>query len=136
MKKTRQQSCPYCGAPVVFRPASAVYGSKVNQKGSHLYVCSRYPECDAYVGVHRNTSRSMGVPADRQLRQKRIHAHRMLEELRRERRMSKWGVYLWLQTKLDLPPDKAHIGMFTAEMCDRLIDTCRRELQGGYGQTA
>ena len=37
--------CPYCGSPVVYRSADGIY--RDNSRGTMLYVCSRYPECDA-----------------------------------------------------------------------------------------
>ena len=43
--------CPYCGAPVVYRSADGIYQN--NKNGAMLYVCSRYPECDAYVQIGR-----------------------------------------------------------------------------------
>ena len=41
--------CPYCGGPVIFRGADGLYHD--NGKGMMLYVCSRYPQCGAYVRV-------------------------------------------------------------------------------------
>ena len=37
--------CPYCGSPVIYRSADGIYHD--NSKKTMLYVCSRYPECDA-----------------------------------------------------------------------------------------
>lgn len=124
-----QINCPYCGAPAVCRPASTVHGSATRQKGSYLYLCSRWPACDSYVAAHRKDLRPMGSLADKKLRRKRILAHQALEELRRRRHMETWAVYLWLQGKLKLDPDKAHIGMFSEAMCDRVIEICRESLQ-------
>ena len=42
--------CPYCGAQAMLRPAHVVHGDQAKQ-GQYLYVCNRYPKCDAYVGV-------------------------------------------------------------------------------------
>ena len=39
--------CPYCGAPVVYRSADGIYNE--NKADTMLYVCSHYPERDAYV---------------------------------------------------------------------------------------
>ena len=127
--KKYQLNCPYCGAPAVCRPASAVYGNTLRQKGSYLYLCSRYPACDAYVSAHKKDRRPMGTLADGNLRHKRILAHRALENLRRERRMEKWAVYVWLQGKLKLEPEQAHIGMFPEQMCDQVISLCRESIK-------
>lgn len=45
--------CPYCGGSVVYRSADGIY--KDNSRGTMLYVCSHYPDCDAYVRVHAGT---------------------------------------------------------------------------------
>lgn len=46
--------CPYCGSPVIYRSADGIY--RDNSRGTMLYVCSHYPECDAYVRVHTGTN--------------------------------------------------------------------------------
>lgn len=51
--------CPYCGSPVVYRSADGIY--RDNSKGTMLYVCSRYPECDSYVRAHTGTNIPVGV---------------------------------------------------------------------------
>ena len=126
--KKHQMNCPYCGSPAIYRPAAMVHGNNTRHKDTHLYVCSRWPDCDSYVSAHKNMQ-PMGSLANKKLRHKRILAHQALEELRLNRHMETWAVYIWLQVKLELPPDKAHIGMFSEEMCDRLISICRESLQ-------
>ena len=54
MKKTTIR-CPYCGAKATLRPSTAVYGERAKE-GSYLYICDRYPKCDAYVGAHQKTN--------------------------------------------------------------------------------
>ena len=36
----------------------------------------------------------------------------------------KWEVYIWLQAKLGLNDQQAHIGMFSDGMCDEVIRLC------------
>ena len=64
MKKKRKKPmrCPYCGAPVVYRSADGIYHE--NKAGTMLYVCSRYPECDAYVRAQPGTSLPLGTLAN------------------------------------------------------------------------
>lgn len=135
MKKYRM-NCPYCGAPVVCRPASTVYRNALRQKGSYLYLCSRYPACDAYVSAHKKDRRPMGTLADGNLRHKRILAHRALEKLRQERHMEKWAVYVWLQGKLKMEPEQVHIGMFSEQMCDQVISLCRESIKANWIRAA
>ena len=129
--KKYQIRCPYCGAPAVCRPASTVYGNKIRTKGSYLYLCSRWPACDSYVAAHKRDRRPMGTLANGDLRHKRILAHRALEDFRQSRRMDKWAVYLWLQGKLGLNEHQTHIGMFSEQMCDRVIAVCKQAIQSG-----
>ena len=124
-----QINCPYCGAPAICRPASTIHGACTWQKGSYLYLCSRWPACDSYVAAHKKDHRPMGSLANKNLRRKRIQAHQALEELRQDRHMEKWAIYLWLQGKLQMDPDKVHISMFSEEMCDRVTALCREALQ-------
>lgn len=71
----------------------------------------------------------MGTLADRELRHKRILAHHALDNLRKARHMEKWAVYLWLQGKLRLTEEQAHIGLFSGQMCDRVIFLCHQALE-------
>ena len=48
--KQKQIRCPYCGSIAILRDASYVYGNKA--KDGKLYVCSHFPQCNSYVGVH------------------------------------------------------------------------------------
>lgn len=65
MKKKRKgitggiHRCPYCGSPVTYRSADGIY--KDNSRKTMLYVCSHYPECDAYVRVHTGTNIPVGT---------------------------------------------------------------------------
>ena len=65
--------CPYCGAPVVYRSAEGIY--KENHLDAMLYVCSKYPKCDAYVRVHAGTKIPVGSLANKELRNLRRIAH-------------------------------------------------------------
>lgn len=116
--------CPYCGAQAMLRPASVVYGDAVKSRESHLYVCSRWPKCDAYVGAHKKDLSPMGTLANGDLRHKRIQAHRALDALWKSGRMEKWQAYVWLQAKLGLNSRQTHIAMFSEYMCDQVIAIC------------
>lgn len=72
-----QMRCPYCGSTVVYRSADGIYHDNSNQ--TMLYVCSRYPECDAYVRAHAGTNIPVGTMADGRLRALRINAHRYFD---------------------------------------------------------
>ena len=105
-------------------------------KGRYLYVCSRWPECDAYVAAHKASKRPMGTLANGNLRHKRILAHHALEEFQRAQHMEKWAVYLWLQGKLGLYEEQAHIGLFSGQMCDHVVSLCHQAIENYPQMTA
>ena len=125
MKKRKQIRCPYCGAKATLRPSSAVYGDAAKTDG-YLYVCDRYPKCDSYVGAHKKTKLPMGILANGDLRNKRIQAHKAFDWMWKSGLMTKWQAYKWMQGKLDLSDEQAHIAMFSEYMCDRLIAECNK----------
>lgn len=74
MKQTRIH-CPYCGSLATLRQASAIHGLSDISAGTYLYVCRRWPACDAYVTADRRTKQPLGTLANGDLRHKRILAH-------------------------------------------------------------
>ncbi|MFR8172713.1 MAG: zinc-finger-containing protein [Marvinbryantia sp.] len=125
-KKERQKPviCPYCGRTAVLRPAAYVYGKDNLDPEGYLYVCSGYPACDAYVGVHKKSMRPKGTLADGELRNKRIKAHHALDALWKEGYMTRHGAYIWLQYRLNLRERDMHIGMFSTYLCGETIREC------------
>ena len=123
MKKI-QIRCPYCGAKATLRPSSAVYGNAAKTDG-YLYVCDRYPKCDAYVAAHRDTLLPMGTLADRNLRRKRMEAHSALNRVIASGLMTRKQAYRWLHVRLSLPESEAHIAKFSELRCQKVIDLCR-----------
>jgi ssDNA-binding Zn-finger/Zn-ribbon topoisomerase 1 len=119
--------CPYCGAHAVLRPASVVHGEKARDE--YLYICSRYPKCDAYVTAHKQSRQPMGALADGSLRRKRIQAHRAFDQLWRGGIMQKWQAYKWMQAKFGLNCEQAHIANFSEYRCDELIAMCELAME-------
>jgi len=111
----------------MLRPASVVHGN--HAKEDYLYVCSRYPDCDSYVGAHRKSLKPLGVPAGPQLRQKRILAHQFFDQLWQSKIMEKWQAYKWMEEKFGLNSQQAHIAKFSEDMCDELIAECKQVLK-------
>ena len=121
-KKTKDFSsmrCPYCGSTVVFRPAKGIYSR--GYENTTLCVCSRYPECDAYVKCHPGTRIPMGQLADKKLRTLRQQAHRSFNRLYESGLMTRKDAYVWLSEKIMLPPGMAHIGALGEYYCGEVI---------------
>ena len=103
-------------------------------KGGQLYVCSRYPACDSYVGVHSGTILPKGTLADQNLRRKRIQTHRIFDQIWKRGILSKQDAYRWMADKFCLNPKDAHIGNFSDYMCDQLIQEASKVLHNNQKQ--
>ena len=96
MKQARIH-CPYCGSLAMLRPASAIHGLSDISAGTYLYVCRRWPACDAYVTADRRTKQPLGTLANGDLRHKRIaliiasFCDRCWSRLHRQRRCIRSG---------------------------------------------
>lgn len=120
------QRCPYCGSSVVLRSADGIYHDNSSQ--TMLYVCSHYPQCDAYIRTHPGTTIPVGTLANRELRALRNEAHRCFDQLHRCGLMSKQDAYLWLAALLQVPLSRAHIGYLGEYYCTQVIEESRKLL--------
>ena len=118
--------CPYCGGTVQYRSADGIYQD--NQKGTMLYVCSHYPECDAYVRVHAGTKIPVGSMANHELRALRRSAHEYFDQLFKSGYMTKEDAYLWLAELISAPLSQAHIGYLGEYYCRLVIEECKKLL--------
>ncbi len=116
--------CPYCGASVVFRSAEGIY--RENSADTMLYVCSNYPECDAYVRVQKGTKKPVGTMADHKLRALRTEAHRHFDKLYKSGIMSKEEAYFWLANLISAPLSEAHIGYLGEYYCSMVIEESKK----------
>lgn len=126
--------CPYCGREAVLRRASYVHKKKALEE--YLYVCSGYPQCDSYVGVHTGTKTPRGSLADRNLRRKRTQAHRLFDAIWKNGILSRKDAYRWMQDTFCLSSEQAHIGQFSDYRCDCLMTECRKVLKNNHIKTA
>lgn len=130
--QTKQMRCPYCGSPVVFRSADGIY--RENKRQTMLYVCSRYPECDAYVRVHNGTKIPVGSLADHNLRSLRREAHRYFNCLYESGLMDKRDAYQWLADIISAPMSEAHIGHLGEYYCRQVIQESKKLLEARKGR--
>jgi hypothetical protein len=63
----------------------------------------------------------MGIPADEPTKRSRGMAHRIFDQLWKDGWVTRSEAYTWMQTKMGLTADEAHIGRFTREQCAELI---------------
>ncbi|WEG13976.1 zinc-finger-containing protein [Pullulanibacillus sp. KACC 23026] len=90
--------------------------------GANLYVCR---PCNAYVGTHGKGKTPLGTMANYNLRQMRKRTHAAFDPIWKYKRMSRSKAYQWMSEVMNLPPDKAHIGMFDEEQCFELLKHIR-----------
>lgn len=110
---TLPEPCPDCGSPMLLK---AIPGHGLR------YGCSRFPACRTEHGAHRD-GRPLGKPADRAARMARVRAHTVFDRMWKgpSKRMPRREAYVWMQRTMGLTEDEAHIGLFDAPACDRLI---------------
>lgn len=135
--------CPYCFTPARISDGVEVYGTPGY---GAMYVCGNYPECDAYVGVHKGTQEPLGRLANAELRQAKVRAHKAFDPLwqsasalydlpddederrqalRRIRSRARTRAYAWLAEQLGTEVEHTHIGWFDVDQCYRTIRACR-----------
>lgn len=103
--------CPYCNEKAVFMTTEEYYGKDY---GTNMYVCR---PCDATVGTHGRTKNPKGTLANKELRQLRMEVHAIFDPLWKSGKMMRHNAYAVLQKLMNLPKEKAHIGMFNKEQC-------------------
>ena len=126
-RKRNEMRCPYCGAPVVLKSADGIY--RDNSNNTMLYVCARYPVCDAYVRTHPGTTIPVGEMANGQLRALRRTAHRYFDQLHQSGYMSKKEAYRWLAATISAPLSQAHIGYLGEYYCRQVISRSKAFLE-------
>lgn len=115
--------CPYCGDEAKLVDSAVVYGKSYG----NIWDCR---PCDAYVGVHKNSNKNipLGRLANRELRSWKIKAHDAFDPLWKDGKMDRKSAYAFMQKVMNLPPDKAHIGMFDVDQCKLLIEALKINL--------
>lgn len=113
--------CPYCAEPSIFVDSKVVYGVSRGM----IYLCV---PCDAYVGVHKGSSRALGRLADKELRRWKVNAHKVFDRIWKSRKMSRMSAYKWLSEKMGIPPELTHIGMMDVDQCMAVVSICKKEI--------
>lgn len=119
--------CPYCGSTVVLRDADFIYHSAKSRKWGKMWVCSKFPRCNSYVGCHRGTTLPLGRLANERLRTLKTEAHKQFDPIWKSGLMTRKEAYKWLADMLSIPYEECHIGMFDIKMCQRVIHLCKEQ---------
>ncbi len=124
--KVPPMRCPYCGRQIVLRSADEIYHENPNH--TMLYVCSRYPKCDAYARVVPGTKSPVSALANKSLRMLRSQAHYYFNQIFQYGLLTKTEAYSWLAAVLDLPSEEAHIGFMREARCLQVIEKSKEYL--------
>jgi ssDNA-binding Zn-finger/Zn-ribbon topoisomerase 1 len=105
--------CPECGAPMALKPS----------RFGLFYGCGDWAMsgCNGSHGAHKN-GKPLGVPANVETKKLRMKAHEHFDKLWKAGKVNRSQAYGWLQRKMDMTPDQAHIGRFSSDDCHKLLD--------------
>ena len=109
--------CPYCNSEVELKDSSVIYGESYGL----VYICSKYPECDAYVGVHKGTEDSLGTMANAELREWRKKAHKAFDQIWRTGKITRKAAYTKLMLAMNLGKKEAHIAKMDVAQCKKVV---------------
>lgn len=119
--------CDYCNQPAELVTGRTVYPHRPDLFHKMFWVC--HP-CDARVGCHAKGSgrEPLGRLANAELRAAKVAAHSAFDPLWRgakNHKVARTTAYQWLARRMGLAGSQCHIGMFTVEQCQRVVEVCR-----------
>lgn len=111
-------NCPYCQKEAPWVSNELRYGKRYGKS----YMCYWCKDCDAYVGCHNNTRKALGTLANKELREWRMKAHEVLDELwkRPKNGYARRSVYIRLKEAFGR---EIHVGEADIETCKEIIRT-------------
>jgi len=115
------KKCPYCGKEPEYVDSTVIYGRSYGM----IYLCR---PCDAYVGVHDGSSKAKGRLANKELRKVKIEAHKYFDMIWKQGHLKRTDAYKWLSTRLGIPSEHTHIGMFDVETCEMVVFSAKQLL--------
>lgn len=125
--------CPYCENKTEFIDSSYIYGKSYGM----IYICK---PCDAYVGVHKGTDKSLGRLSNAKLREAKKEAHFWFDQIAKTNLINHiWDeyipntsnrdkAYIWLTHQMGIPRKYCHIGMFDIEECKKVVEISKHYL--------
>ena len=114
--------CPYCKAPAELVTGVEIYPHRSDLFKKNFWNCN---PCNAYVGCHDGTVNPLGRLANEKLRRMKRWAHDVFDPLWKEKGVKRGEAYLRLARSLGIPMEECHIGMFSEQMCMRVVEIAR-----------
>ena len=126
--RPKSEICPYCGSKMIFRPAEYLFMDSVSPGSSkNYYVCSHYPDCDAYMACD-DKFELKGRVANGWLRHQRLVAHRYIDLITDSQIMPEKAVYMVISSKLGVSLRNAHIRFSNDGNIEKIIAILREIL--------
>ena len=126
--RPKSEICPYCGSKMIFRPAEYLFMDSVSPGSSkNYYVCSHYPDCDAYMACD-DKFELKGRVANGWLRHQRLIAHRYINLITDSQIMLEKAVYMVISSKLGVSLRNAHIRFSNDGNIEKIIAILREIL--------
>lgn len=137
-KKHYALICPYCGARAKLVTQADVYGRKAFHPNEKVWVCANWGRgCDALVTAYPGMEKPKGDLANKELRSKRMAAHRAIDEVVRLGIMDFHSVYKYLEDSFGFRKGKFHIASSSLYYCEetiRMMNDMVRRHQDTLGQ--
>ena len=108
--------CPYCGNEAHLEEFLIIYG----QSWGPVWMCEKYPDCDAWIACHPRTTLPLGALANKELREMRKKAHACFDFVWINKLMSRKEAYKELSKRLNL--SEIHIGESDISVCIKIIE--------------
>ena len=118
-----QMNCSYCNQEAEKVTGEAIYPHRPDLYDKSFFQCK---PCDAYVGTHQNSGKSLGRLANAELREKKKRAHAVFDPIWRSKERTRSQAYKWLGREMGLTRSQCHIGMFDEKQCDHVVHICER----------
>lgn len=113
-RKSEAPEC--CGGATSLVGGKRIYPHRPDLYHKRFYLCE---QCGAYCGRHPRTTRPLGTPAGRELREARQRAHAAFDPLWKSGKMKRANAYKWLAKKLGVAA--VHIGESGLGTCNRIV---------------
>ncbi|MBY9079539.1 hypothetical protein KIH86_03840 [Paenibacillus sp. HN-1] len=105
-------TCPYCNSPVILTSNAVIYGREYGN--GRCYKCTA---CDAYVGVHNQTTIPLGRLANREMRELKMKCHSLFDPVwKLNKSIKREFAYRCLANALGIPMNECHFGWFDRDM--------------------
>lgn len=119
-------TCIECSETAELTTGKQIYPHRKDLWSKSFWLC----QCGAYCGCHPGTTNALGNPCGAETRKARSAAHAAFDPLWRRKKMSRRDAYKWLADAANIPVERCHMGMMTADEAHRVVAAVQaREVQ-------